>query len=125
MATRRFRIADLYPYEPGAVRSSYDYHLPMYENGVAVPTPVVLDLGDGDWMVIQGNNRTKAAKDAGVEEMDFEIGFRQKQEMRPFRDTKDIRGAQGQKGFENYPVFASETDRSAATKTELKRFFGI
>lgn len=23
----------VYPYEPGAVGSSYDYHLPKYENG--------------------------------------------------------------------------------------------
>ena len=121
MATRMFRIADLYPFEPGAVRSSYDYHQPKYQNGDEVVPPVVLDLGDGDWMVIQGNNRTKAAKDAGIEEMKFEIGFRKKQEMRAFRDTKKIRDAKGQKGFENYPIFASESERSAVTMEECQQ----
>ena len=82
MATRRFRIADLYPYEPRAVRSSYDYHLAKYADGDDVDPPVVLHLGDDVSMVIQGNNRTKSAKDAGIEEMEFEIGFRHPQEMR-------------------------------------------
>lgn len=125
MATRRFRIADLYPYEPGAVRSSYDYHLAKYEKGEDVDPPVVLHLGGVVWMVIQGNNRTKSAKDAGIEEMEFEIGFRQPQELRPFRDTVQIRDAKRQKGFENYPVFNSESDRSAETERELRQMLGI
>jgi hypothetical protein len=119
MATKRFRIMDLYPYEPGAVRSSYDYHLPKYRNGDDVDPPVVLDLGADVWMVIQGNNRTKAAKDVNVEEMEFEIGFRQPQEMQPFRDTVQIRDAKGQKGFEKYPRFNTEAERTEETKKEV------
>jgi hypothetical protein len=117
METRKFRIADLYPFEPGAVRSSYDYHLQRYQNDEDVAPPVVLQLGDDLWMVIQGNNRTKAAKDAGRQEMEFEIGFRDKKD--PFHNTLKIRRDKGQKGFENFPIFNNDTDRTAATKKEL------
>src|SRR2546426_734863 len=118
MATRTFRIADLWPFEPGAVRASYDYHVRKYQNQEPVNPPVVLDLGNNVWMVIQGNNRTKASKDAGIDEMEFDIGFRQAQELRPFRDTVPIRDAKRQKGFENYPVFNIESDRTAESESE-------
>jgi hypothetical protein len=118
MATHRIKIADLYPYEPGAVRSSYDYHLAKYKAGEDVKPPVVLDLGSGLWMVVQGNNRVKSAKDAGILEMDFEIGSRPN--LRPYSDTVQIRDRKQQKGFENYPIFRDEGERAKATMEEMK-----
>jgi hypothetical protein len=53
--------------------------------------------------------------------MEFEIGFRQKQELEAFRDTMKLRDAKGQKGLENYPVFETEDDRSAETTKEFQQ----
>jgi hypothetical protein len=56
----KVRIAELYPYEPSAVRSCVEKYQRRIREGIALSPIQVLQLGS-DWLVINGNNRVVAA----------------------------------------------------------------
>lgn len=121
MKTIKLEIETLYPYECGAVRIRYNKTLPLYEAGKhqEVDPPTVLQLKDGSWMVIDGCNRVKAAKDAGYKYLEFEIDTKPDQDMRPYEEAAKLRGKKQQRGFgDAYPIFDSESQRTEATKEE-------
>lgn len=124
---RCFAIDDLYPYEPSALQSTVEYYKKQL-TGIDTDDlksklqnkegrlPKVLDV-DGEWMVVEGNSRVFAAKQAGHLHIYADVAYRN--DMVAYQRTLQIRKNNGQRGFIAFPVDVSKDARRTRNLSEF------
>jgi hypothetical protein len=117
--TQDIPIADLVPYESGAVRSAVDSKRKSIEKGEALD-PVDVVVVDEVRMVRDGTNTTVAHLELGHTTVACTVDTLPQSDYPSFRDTLALRQKKGQLGFQRFPVLPSDGDRGALTKNELK-----
>jgi len=113
-------IDDLYPFECCAVRPRYQRHYDALRNGQSLD-PVEITVVDDCYLVTNGCNRVKAARDFGLQTVSAKdrVSPPDRASMMGFEESLEHRRSNGQKGFVNYDIVDSDEERERRTREEL------
>lgn len=120
MNTIEVNIANLVPYECGALRESYDYAIDQLKRGEELLPPSVAQLDDGTLVVKDGNSRVKAAYDQGQTTLKVRMICVGSEELKACALTASLRAKQALT-FRNLPIHDTIEQRDAATVLELSQ----
>jgi ParB-like chromosome segregation protein Spo0J len=112
-------IADLFPHECCAVKYRYERAIKCLNEGKQFD-PVEITVVDGCYLVTNGCNRVKAAKDFGLAEVPAKARVLppDRASSKAYRESLQLRNRAGHKGFEKYEIVESDEIRDKMTLDE-------
>lgn len=117
-------IATLYPHECSVVGPRVAHFVEQIRANRGID-PVTVVAVDGCWVVRDGAHRVAAAKECGWPEVPVKVRSIACSELQAFWDALASAKKRNRLGFENVPRDASQEERDARTRQELKDDFGL